>query len=365
MRVRGFSRWTIIVTMVLLLPVTTLVVHGRGPEAPGRLPATDPYEPNNSPAQAYVIGTGHYHGELIGLPGTDPDWFRVNVPCAGTLRAAVVVTNWVPWYGGIELTLFAADGVTELASDIDTYSTHWVTTTVTEGPYYIRVWMYACTYWLMVEVPAPPIPPTPTPVPCARVHYPERDTYISQWDPGADFDTAPRLSVRQGDVMASLLRFDVSEPGPSAASPNVQVDGAYLSLYVDSRTNTGGMDGLVYEVRRDWVSDEATWEKASDTVNWSTEGCNGEGSDRSAVPDDVVHLDARNAWFTFDVTNMVRRWVGDPAMNHGLIIKGAGTVSVKYEFASSEYGDGNMVPRLVVVSGPSRCRAYLPVVRHR
>ena len=125
--------------------------------------------------------------------------------------------------------------------------------------------------------PTNTIAPSPTVMTGGETYAPWRDTYISQWHTTTNYDDEELLVVRQGDILASLVQFNVS-----AIAPGTEVHNAYLQLWVADRSNTGGMRVSAYKVRREWYSDAATWLKATSSTAWSQSGCNGEGSDRDA-----------------------------------------------------------------------------------
>jgi hypothetical protein len=194
--------------------------------------------------------------------------------------------------------------------------------------------------------PTPTFAPTPTPIPGSLSVQPQSDAYISQWFPNNNFAGEKELIVRQGDIVASLLQFDLS-----AIPAGTEIHGAYLMLYAHDRSNTGSLYTNVYKVRRPWTAEAATWQRASQNVAWTQAGCNGEGSDRDQIQQQTLMLNAANYWFTYDITSMVRDWVNNPADNYGLILKGFGNTSVQYHFASTEWPDPAFRPRLVISAG--------------
>ena len=58
--------------------------------------------------------------------------------------------------------------------------------------------------------PASTASPSPAPPVDQAVLYPTSDTYINSWYPSTNYDASQYVNVRQGDVMAALLRFDTS-----------------------------------------------------------------------------------------------------------------------------------------------------------
>jgi hypothetical protein len=194
--------------------------------------------------------------------------------------------------------------------------------------------------------PSPTLAPTPTLLPAGHGFGAQYDTYISQWYPTANYDVSNLVIVRQGDIVASLLKFDLR-----SLPTDTVVHAATLNLYAYHRTNRGTLYAKAYKVRRDWTSNQATWDRASNAMAWSRAGCNGLGTDRDEAPESTVLLDAENAWFSLDVTSMVREWVANPATNRGVALKGEGGTSVQYEFSSCEWEDVTLRPQLVVSYG--------------
>ena len=170
------------------------------------------------------------------------------------------------------------------------------------------------------------------------------DTHISAWDPTSNFGGNLSLLVRQGDVRSALLRFDLS-----ALPAGVTIQEAKLGLYALDRSNPNALTISVYQVLRSWVENQATWNLAASSVPWGAPGCNLVGVDRAeaAVASRVVN--AVGTWHEWDVTSLVRTWAANPSSNRGVILKGDGSTSVEYSFASSEYWWGySYSPKLVV-----------------
>jgi hypothetical protein len=196
------------------------------------------------------------------------------------------------------------------------------------------------------STPSNTLVPTPTPSPTEpleqAIFYPTSDTHVNSWYPSTNYDASQYVTVRQGDVIAALLRFDV------AGLAGREIRSARLELYASKRSNSAAMTVSAYRVLRPWVGKQATWAQASTGVAWDRAGCNGEGTDRDASASGVVSVDTLGKWYSLDVTDMVRAWVGDAAQNQGVVLKGSGGASVEYSFASKESADVAIRPRLVV-----------------
>jgi hypothetical protein len=195
----------------------------------------------------------------------------------------------------------------------------------------------------VVPTATPTLAATPTPAPGCQVLPVTCDTYISSWYPQDSYADARHLALRQGNIAAPLLQFDVSSLPPGAS-----ISSALLNVHVDYRTNAGSLLARLFGVRRAWVCDETTWQRASDATSWGAPGCGDPSTDRDPTPEAEVLLDAENRWYSFDVTSLVQRWVDEPGSNQGLILTGEGGVSVQYGLSAVEADDPGFGPRLVV-----------------
>ncbi|NOZ05863.1 MAG: DNRLRE domain-containing protein [Chloroflexi bacterium] len=167
------------------------------------------------------------------------------------------------------------------------------------------------------------------------------DTHVSVWFPDETNGEDTILLVRSGDIMAALIKFDVSQ-FPSYST----MRRATLSLYVTGSSNDNPLDIAAYRLLRPWSEGQATWKLAGRGRPWGEPGANGLGNDRDSTPADSKTLRAAKTWVELDITDMVRRWVANPSSNYGLVIKGTGDVAVRYDFASSEYPSRSFRPRL-------------------
>ncbi|MBC7234666.1 MAG: DNRLRE domain-containing protein [Chloroflexi bacterium] len=159
-----------------------------------------------------------------------------------------------------------------------------------------------------------------------------QDTYISQWQPTTNYGGNVTMTVRQGHVRSSLIRFDLSGL-PAGAT----IQSATLSLYAVSRSNAGNLTVDLYEVLRAWTEGQATWELARTGRPWAQAGCSQPVADLAVSATSSQFVNDINTWFQWDVTSLVQAWVANPAANQGMILKGDGPTSVEYSFATSDY----------------------------
>lgn len=168
------------------------------------------------------------------------------------------------------------------------------------------------------------------------------DTYISAWSRSSAFAGATSLSIRQGDIMAALIRFDLSDLPPSLV-----VERAELSVHIAARSNQTPMTLTVSALLQPWLSAEATWLQASNSTSWNEAGALGAG-DRAAEPAAVAVAAAPGVWLSFDVTDLARTWLKDGEQNDGVIISGEAGNAVQYDITSADARDERFRPRLTL-----------------
>jgi len=170
---------------------------------------------------------------------------------------------------------------------------------------------------------------------------PVQDTYINAWSPESSGGHEPILAVRQREVQAALLQFDLS-----AVDPSYPVDSAILSLYATTASNSSPLHLSAYQLLRDWGEETANWNEADTGLAWEAPGAGGV-TDRAeaAVAEGTI---TGSGWFNLDITELVRQWVAKPASNHGLILRGTGAEVVEYDFASSDHPVTELHPVLTV-----------------
>ena len=205
-------------------------------------------------------------------------------------------------------------------------------------------------------VDTPPAPPRPTVVTLQQGvngYAGVQDTYIHAWYPDTSYGSRTTLAVRPGEGASALIKFNLRNQVP----PNAMILKATLNLYsLSGGENLINVD--IYKMLRPWIASQATWKRASATVNWAVPGCGGINSDRSGVSTDIERVYAVNGWYTFNVKDLAQQWVVNPNSNEGVLLKGSGT-SAQYEMASSEHSTTFYRPKLLVhyiVSTPTTPR---------
>jgi len=139
-----------------------------------------------------------------------------------------------------------------------------------------------------------------------------------------------------------LVRFDLSSI-PSGAS----VAEASLCLFAWYRKPTASVMTRAYAIRRHWDEGEATWNKASSSVNWTVPGCGDPDHDYDPATETRATLGYTNQHYVWDVTRTVQQWVVDPLSNHGVLVT-ATDFNTEYQFRTSEISVHDARPCLVV-----------------
>lgn len=174
------------------------------------------------------------------------------------------------------------------------------------------------------------------------------DTFLSIDAPDVpqEGNTALHMKNDNNGGKRPLLRFDVSRiPAGS------RIDGATLYLAQDTtRKNDVFLSTVsVYQMIRSWTGSQATWNRATSSVLWSSGGADG-ASDRYQTPLGsplVIGPVAAVQWRSFPVRDAVQAWVNDAASNAGLLLIGTGSTQ-ELHFYSANYPAAAYRPRLEV-----------------
>ncbi|MBC7225569.1 MAG: DNRLRE domain-containing protein, partial [Anaerolineae bacterium] len=176
------------------------------------------------------------------------------------------------------------------------------------------------------------------------------DTFLRVNVPLSNYASQQTLSVGcEGTRSRSraLVRFDLGFLDPD----QTHVIGARLLLLPVARIAGGAMDLQAYALQRPWRADEANWLEAARGVPWGVPGADA-AADRAARPAAVARVERDYRWVALDVTDLVRRWVRDPAGNHGVLLTcTAAEEWAEYLFGSSERHAIGERPQLQVVYG--------------
>jgi hypothetical protein len=152
---------------------------------------------------------------------------------------------------------------------------------------------------------------------------------------------------------AIILKADLA-----AIPAGAQVQGATLSLYMNSMSGDGGDD--LYDISVHKIINYNA--DLSQCTGYTYDGTNGWTPNSTcynnipmaqsdiAAAEDVKSVDKAYGYKAWNITNMVRDWVANPSTNYGLLLNSDSVASSDSNrfFASSEASDTNQRPKLVV-----------------
>ena len=173
------------------------------------------------------------------------------------------------------------------------------------------------------------------------------DTYISQNAPTSNFGSSAMLML-DGDYpggsrndLASLLKWDISSIPPGSL-----VDSAQITL--DVFDTTADVYEL-YELKRDWVEAEASWNVFAAASGWQTSGAQGALDRGSRVLGAISPASTGSHSVSLNANGraLVQSWIDDPETNNGIIIANSSTTD-GLDVRSSEYGTATQRPKLTV-----------------
>jgi hypothetical protein len=171
-----------------------------------------------------------------------------------------------------------------------------------------------------------------------------QDTHIDAERPDIKDCYARILSIGNKGRRRGLLRFDLA-----SIPDNVIVESAKLRLYAAGWSNSGVTTTIgAFVLLRDWVTCEASWNQASQGIEWGTVGCDNIATDRQVSPESTIAVGAVKKWFELDVTAAVRGWKDGTLDNRGLILLNLEPSNRQSYYFGSSNGDALYQPQLVV-----------------
>ncbi len=235
-----------------------------------------------------------------------------------------------------------------------------------------------------VPAPTPTSAPTPTPVPTPvgtsvviKRGGPgtSLDTYIYRNQPYSNYWLEPLLKVGYKQTNASLIQFDLS-PIPAGAL----VDEAWLGVWAAGWSGPSSDITIgAYAISETVQISQTTWVSPELGSLWTLPGANDVALDRRGVPESTVTTKGLLQWYRFDVSQLVQEWLDASTANNGVLLRCESCMGrivdvspdeavpgnqVKprpflgvlpgslcpytYFFASSEYSNPTVWPRLVV-----------------
>ncbi len=166
------------------------------------------------------------------------------------------------------------------------------------------------------------------------------DTYIDQWEMNQKYGANNKLSQKSqfSRYRRSLLKFDLS----SISASGDKILSSNLEIYLVGSPDTNTEEIAVYTVTADWDEPKVSWNKRTQTDNWSDSGGDFDPTEhtRTLVDENAPGL------YTWDILDLTRDWVAANVSNYGVILRNTSFNSNAFEFASREYADVSKRPKL-------------------
>ncbi len=181
-----------------------------------------------------------------------------------------------------------------------------------------------------------------------------RDAKIKAGRPTRNYGSVAELEVDGRPDKATLLKWDLNDV-PSGSF----VQSVTLTLSVTGKTQH---TYEVYELKRDWVESEVTWNEFSTGNGWQIGGAGGSDDRGSTVLASITAPLAGPRTFQLNGAGvaMVQSWINDPAANHGILIENYAGASDGVDFESREAAVATNRPKLSVtylLGSPTSLRA--------
>jgi hypothetical protein len=168
------------------------------------------------------------------------------------------------------------------------------------------------------------------------------DTYISQASATTNYCNADTLRVGNNHRYAGLVHFDLS-----SIPTNTAIISASMELYATALS--GGQVGLgAYMITPTTEMCQATWNVARTGQNWGTAGADNLLTDRRGAAEAGVTTTVASRWYSLDITSAVQEWMDGRATNNGLLLRQTLASTNWASFASAQYADASVRPRLVI-----------------
>lgn len=254
--------------------------------------------------------------------------------------------------GSIGQIVFRANGVVVATAVTAPYSAAWIADAV--GPYTFSAEAIddegasTSSAAVTVTVQAAPLPDDGT----EKLTILQRsnsgnaviaDTYLSNYHKTSNFGSSTRMDFDRSNYVP-LIKFLVFESEGGPIPDNAVIESASLHLYKGVYDNLIGLHAMLVP----WVENQATWNRPSVGLSWSSPGAGSAGHDYAAFADAQANAAWSAGWVTFDVTERVRSFSSGTQNNGWRLVQVAGNSNRK-EIRSSEFtSNSDQRPKLEI-----------------
>ena len=164
-----------------------------------------------------------------------------------------------------------------------------------------------------------------------------QDTHIRSWAGGNDwrafnFGYYNTLDIQPNQAYAILLRFDTD-----ILPASMVIQKAELRLFAAEKYGGGTLPVSLYRLKRPWNFEEATWVQADRFTYWEQPGAMG-ANDVAGAPEWTTTVVGPFAWYSWDITRLVRDWINGTEPNRGVLLRSNAPTGPEFRFIASNHG---------------------------
>ena len=127
------------------------------------------------------------------------------------------------------------------------------------------------------------------------------------------------------------------------------MDEAWLEVYAAGWSGQGSDITIgAYAISTTMVVSETTWNEALAGDAWQGSGCADAVWDRRPLAEATITTAGPLRWYRFDVAALMQDWVDGSPVNNGVLLRQETTTPYAFFFASQEYPNPLLHPRMVL-----------------
>ncbi|MBW2980810.1 DNRLRE domain-containing protein [Candidatus Woesearchaeota archaeon] len=171
-----------------------------------------------------------------------------------------------------------------------------------------------------------------------------KDTHIRGGYPNRNYGAEGEIQVKGDQSQRSLIEFNLSDIPSSSL-----IENATLELYVTGK-GTGSPVINIYRINNSWTEGTGTGEVTDDGATWNSRNGSVDWDDQGGDYDETIWanytLVDRYIWVSFNITELVQKWVNGSYPNQGLMLKSVTSGTNIWKFASSDNINSTIRPKI-------------------
>lgn len=170
-----------------------------------------------------------------------------------------------------------------------------------------------------------------------------QETKIDDSAPDQNFNSSSEIEIDGSPRnTGALMYWDIS-----SISSDATVESVKITLYI---TNKSGKSYEIYEMKKPWDEDQATWNQYASGKSWSESGARS-SSDHDPVILAQLRGTSQGRYLTVSLDSkgiaLVQSWINNPSSNNGFLFKDY-SANDGLDFSSSETSQISRRPKLTI-----------------